>query len=200
VQSRDATLAATLRALAHQRIDTPDAARALKGALARLSGAEDPIQSGLQAYRPDRKQPGVAAALHRLLERQHYRLAHWQLSSSEINYRRFFDINTLAALRVEHLPAFEAIHPLVSSTCRHSRPSIRSCCGLSAMVGCTDCGSITSMDCGIRISIAVGCKTRLAALSPAAPGLSTPWSRRSSSPTKPCRASPGSLERPATSG
>jgi (1->4)-alpha-D-glucan 1-alpha-D-glucosylmutase len=112
-QSRDATLAAALRALARQRIDTPDTARALKGALARLSGAADVIRAGLQAYRPDSKQPGAAAALHRLLERQHYRLAHWQLSSSEINYRRFFDINNLAALRVEHLPAFEAIHPLV---------------------------------------------------------------------------------------
>jgi (1->4)-alpha-D-glucan 1-alpha-D-glucosylmutase len=113
VQSGDATLVAAFRALARQRIDTPDAARALKSALAQLSGAADVIQTELQAYRPDPKQPDAAAALHRLLERQHYRLAHWQLSSSEINYRRFFDINTLAALCVEHLPAFEAIHPLV---------------------------------------------------------------------------------------
>jgi (1->4)-alpha-D-glucan 1-alpha-D-glucosylmutase len=113
VQSRDTNLPAALRALARQRIDTPDAARALKGALARLSGAADLIQAGLQAYHPDPKQPAAATPLHRLLERQHYRLAHWQLASSEINYRRFFDINTLAALRVEHLPAFEAIHPLV---------------------------------------------------------------------------------------
>jgi (1->4)-alpha-D-glucan 1-alpha-D-glucosylmutase len=121
VQSRDAALAAALRALARQRIDTPDDARALKRALARLSAAADIIQSGLQAYRPDPKQPDAAAALHRLLERQHYRLAHWQLSSSEINYRRFFDINTLAALRVEYLPAFEAIHPLVLRLVGESR-------------------------------------------------------------------------------
>ena len=113
VQSGDAALATALHGLARQRIDTPDAARALKGALARLSGDADLIQSGLQAYRPDPKQPGAASALHRLLERQHYRLAHWQLASSEINYRRFFDINNLAALRVEHLAAFDAIHPLV---------------------------------------------------------------------------------------
>ena len=113
VQSRDATLAAALRMLARQRIDTPEAGRALKSALAQRSGAADLIQSGLQAYRPDPKQPGAPATLHRLLERQNYRLAHWQLASSDINYRRFFDINNLAALRVEYLTAFEAIHPLV---------------------------------------------------------------------------------------
>ncbi|MBV8743941.1 MAG: malto-oligosyltrehalose synthase, partial [Xanthobacteraceae bacterium] len=113
VQSREPALAEALRALARQRVDTPETARALKDALARFSGVADLIQSGLRAYRTDPNQPGAAAALHRLLERQHYRLAHWQLASSEINYRRFFDINNLAALRVEHLPAFEAIHPLV---------------------------------------------------------------------------------------
>ena len=113
VQSRDATLAAALRALACKRADTPEHARALKHALAQLPGAADAIQSGLLAYRPDPQQPGGAATLHRLLERQNYRLAHWQLASSNINYRRFFDINNLAALRVEYLPAFEAIHPLV---------------------------------------------------------------------------------------
>jgi (1->4)-alpha-D-glucan 1-alpha-D-glucosylmutase len=113
LQARDATMAAELRALARQRVDTPEAARTLKSALARLSRAKALIQDGLQPYRPDPKQPATAAALHLLLERQNYRLAHWQLASSNINYRRFFDINNLAALRVEYPPAFEAIHPLV---------------------------------------------------------------------------------------
>ncbi|MBV9632599.1 MAG: malto-oligosyltrehalose synthase [Xanthobacteraceae bacterium] len=113
VQSRDATLAAALRTLAHERADTPEHARALKSALAQLSGGADLIQSGLRAYRPDRQQPAATATLHRLVERQNYRLAHWQLASSNINYRRFFDINNLAALRVEYPPAFAAIHPLV---------------------------------------------------------------------------------------
>ena len=48
-----------------------------------------------------------------MLERQHYRLGHWRLASSDINYRRFFDINTLAGLRVEDAGTFEAIHRLV---------------------------------------------------------------------------------------
>jgi (1->4)-alpha-D-glucan 1-alpha-D-glucosylmutase len=52
-------------------------------------------------------------ALHDLLERQPYRLAYWRVAADEINYRRFFDINTLAALREERLDVFEATHWLV---------------------------------------------------------------------------------------
>lgn len=52
-------------------------------------------------------------ALHELLERQAYRLAFWRVSSCEINYRRFFDINELAALRVEAPEVFAATHALI---------------------------------------------------------------------------------------
>ncbi len=48
--------------------------------------------------------------LHRLLERQHYRLAWWGTAGDEINWRRFFDINGLAGLRVESPVVFEATH------------------------------------------------------------------------------------------
>lgn len=51
--------------------------------------------------------------LHALLERQHYRLAWWRAANDEINWRRFFDINELAALRVEDDDVFEAVHALV---------------------------------------------------------------------------------------
>jgi (1->4)-alpha-D-glucan 1-alpha-D-glucosylmutase len=51
--------------------------------------------------------------LHALLEAQAYRLAHWRVAADEINYRRFFDINDLAALRMENREAFEATHALV---------------------------------------------------------------------------------------
>jgi (1->4)-alpha-D-glucan 1-alpha-D-glucosylmutase len=50
------------------------------------------------------------AHLHRLLERQNYRLAWWGTAGDEINWRRFFDINGLAALRVERADVFEATH------------------------------------------------------------------------------------------
>jgi (1->4)-alpha-D-glucan 1-alpha-D-glucosylmutase len=51
-------------------------------------------------------------ALHRLLERQHYRLAYWRVASDEINYRRFFEITDLAGVRVEDKPVFDATHAL----------------------------------------------------------------------------------------
>ncbi|MGH8228334.1 MAG: malto-oligosyltrehalose synthase, partial [Steroidobacteraceae bacterium] len=51
--------------------------------------------------------------LHRLLESQAYRLAYWRVASDEVNYRRFFDVNDLAALRMENESVFEATHRLV---------------------------------------------------------------------------------------
>ena len=51
--------------------------------------------------------------LHALLELQPYRLAYWRVSSEEINYRRFFDINDLVGLRQEDPACFAATHRLV---------------------------------------------------------------------------------------
>jgi (1->4)-alpha-D-glucan 1-alpha-D-glucosylmutase len=48
-----------------------------------------------------------------LLENQCYRLSFWRVGSDEINYRRFFDINDLAALATEREDVFEAVHALV---------------------------------------------------------------------------------------
>ncbi|MDI9248934.1 malto-oligosyltrehalose synthase [Stenotrophomonas sp. RS-48] len=50
--------------------------------------------------------------LQALLQRQHYRLAWWRTAGDQVNYRRFFDINELAALRVEREDVFEAVHAL----------------------------------------------------------------------------------------
>ena len=63
---------------------------------------------------PTTRPPRTAAsALHRLLERQHYRLAWWRAAADEINWRRFFDITSLAGLRVELPEVFDATHELV---------------------------------------------------------------------------------------
>ncbi|WP_277374717.1 malto-oligosyltrehalose synthase [Pseudomonas sp. AA-38] len=51
--------------------------------------------------------------LHQLLERQHYRVASWRTAADDINWRRFFDINELGALRVEHREVFEQTHAKV---------------------------------------------------------------------------------------
>jgi (1->4)-alpha-D-glucan 1-alpha-D-glucosylmutase len=50
--------------------------------------------------------------LEKLLEEQAYRLSFWHVAADEINYRRFFDINELAAIRVEEPVVFEAVHEL----------------------------------------------------------------------------------------
>src|SRR5213079_3783645 len=52
-------------------------------------------------------------ALDELLNAQSYRLAFWRVAAEEINCRRFFDVNVLAAIRVELPEVFDAIHRLV---------------------------------------------------------------------------------------
>ncbi len=51
--------------------------------------------------------------LHALLDEQNYRLAYWRTASDEINYRRFFDVNELAGVRMEDPAVFEATHGLI---------------------------------------------------------------------------------------
>jgi (1->4)-alpha-D-glucan 1-alpha-D-glucosylmutase len=48
-----------------------------------------------------------------LLADQAYRLAYWRVAGEEINYRRFFDINELAAIRMEEPEVFAETHRLV---------------------------------------------------------------------------------------
>jgi (1->4)-alpha-D-glucan 1-alpha-D-glucosylmutase len=91
------------------RSEAPGFKAELKG----TTGSADIIARGLDAYRAGPQRPAQILALHHLLERQHYRLGHWRLASSDINYRRFFDVNTLAGLRVEDSGTFDAIHRLV---------------------------------------------------------------------------------------
>ena len=55
-------------------------------------------------------QPRSFDPLDRLLNMQSYRLAHWRVASEEINYRRFFDVNELAALRMEDPVVFDEVH------------------------------------------------------------------------------------------
>ena len=56
---------------------------------------------------------GDPELLHAVLEAQHYRLAYWKVAGRELNYRRFFAINELAAIRPEDPDVFEATHHLL---------------------------------------------------------------------------------------
>ncbi|MDP9393935.1 MAG: malto-oligosyltrehalose synthase [Actinomycetota bacterium] len=63
--------------------------------------------------------PGTQALpLDELLERQWYRLAYWRVADEELNYRRFFDVDTLAGLRVERDEVFAESHALLVAMVR----------------------------------------------------------------------------------
>ena len=81
-----------------------------KGRLARLAGRRPDVASAIESALATFNADGPRDALHELLEAQAYRLAFWRVASDEINYRRFFDINDLAALRMEDERVFEATH------------------------------------------------------------------------------------------
>ncbi len=68
------------------------------------------IQSRVTAIN---REASARSELHDLLESQAYRLACWRVAGDEINYRRFFDINDLAGLRVEDETVFNATHRLL---------------------------------------------------------------------------------------
>jgi (1->4)-alpha-D-glucan 1-alpha-D-glucosylmutase len=71
------------------------------------------LDAALQAFNSPEHDPAARERLHELLENQAYRLSSWRVAADEINYRRFFDINDLAALRMENENTFEATHRFV---------------------------------------------------------------------------------------
>ena len=89
--------------------------------------------NGKCAQRPEEavKDP---LALHRLLEKQHYRLAFWRVASDEINYRRFFEITDLAGVRVEDQDVFEATHALIAQA--RAAPAASTACASTIPTAC----------------------------------------------------------------
>src|SRR5690606_21180026 len=93
------------------------AGQALKLELARRAGADPALVRALEAAAAAfRGTPGELDSwmpLHALLENQSYRASYWRAAADEINYRRFFNINDLAGIRVEQEDLFEETHRLV---------------------------------------------------------------------------------------
>ena len=87
------------RRLAALVASTPDFGRALDAALLELNGKKGEASS--------------FDALDTLLREQNYRLASWRVAVEEINYRRFFDVNDLAAIRMENDAVFDESHALL---------------------------------------------------------------------------------------
>jgi (1->4)-alpha-D-glucan 1-alpha-D-glucosylmutase len=87
------------RRLDRRCAEAPQVQRAIEKALAQINGNPG--------------DPRSFDKLDELLNSQSYRLAFWRVAAEEINYRRFFDVNDLAAIRVELPKVFDAIHRLV---------------------------------------------------------------------------------------
>src|SRR5437899_1080009 len=87
------------RRLERRCAEAPEVQRAIETALLQINGK--------------RGDPRSFDKLDELLNAQSYRLAFWRVAAEEINYRRFFDINDLAAIRVELAKVFDAVHRLV---------------------------------------------------------------------------------------
>jgi (1->4)-alpha-D-glucan 1-alpha-D-glucosylmutase len=71
------------------------------------------VQENIRVFNGTAGEPRSFDLLDELLNQQAYRLASWKVASEEINYRRFFDINELAAIRVEESSVFEATHEVI---------------------------------------------------------------------------------------
>ncbi len=71
------------------------------------------IEENLKIFNGDPEDPKSFDLLDDLLNDQVYRLSHWRVATEEINYRRFFDINELAAIRMEHPHVFNEAHRLI---------------------------------------------------------------------------------------
>jgi (1->4)-alpha-D-glucan 1-alpha-D-glucosylmutase len=90
-----------------------------KRRLAELGGRSPEVVKGIIAavdkINGDPASPASFDDLHELVKAQAFRLANWRVAADDVNYRRFFDTNDLAGLRMENEDVFEATHRLVLS-------------------------------------------------------------------------------------
>jgi len=100
------------------------AGRVLKDELARIAATpagREGLETAAAAFSASAGAPPGCQPLHELLESQVYRLSYWRVAADEINYRRFFDINDLAGLRVEDDDVFAQVHALLFGLLREGK-------------------------------------------------------------------------------
>ena len=89
----------------------------IKRRLASLSAESEAVERGIadsmRTINGRKGDPGSFDALERLLADQAYRLSFWRVAADEINYRRFFDVNELAAIRTEDPAVFQETHGVI---------------------------------------------------------------------------------------
>jgi len=79
------------------------------------------IDENVRIFNGVKGEPRSFDLLDSLLGQQVYRLSHWRVATEEINYRRFFDINDLAAIRMEDPVVFEESHRLIFKLIREGK-------------------------------------------------------------------------------
>ncbi|RXR06605.1 malto-oligosyltrehalose synthase [Pseudoxanthomonas composti] len=75
-------------------------------------GTRYPLHAGTDAALLEAARGGDADALQQVALSQPYRLVWWRMGNDQVNYRRFFDITSLAGLRMERAEVFDAVHAL----------------------------------------------------------------------------------------
>lgn len=126
------SICASLDKLAPREVVTPEAVadrarekEVAKRRLAALCDASprirDFVDENVRIFNGKKGDPRSFDLLEALLEGQAYRLAFWRVAGDEINYRRFFDVNGLAALRMEEPEVFAAAHRLVLGLVRDGK-------------------------------------------------------------------------------
>lgn len=80
---------------------------------ARCAEIRESIEENVKTLNGVIGNPASFDLLHALLELQAYRPAYWRTAADEINYRRFFDINELAGLRMENPLVFDTTHAFI---------------------------------------------------------------------------------------
>ena len=97
----------------------------IKRRLTALGAAEprvrEHIERNVTIFNGEAGDPRSFDRLDALLEMQPYRLSFWRVATEEINYRRFFDINELAAIRVEQPAVFEETHRTILQFLREGK-------------------------------------------------------------------------------
>jgi (1->4)-alpha-D-glucan 1-alpha-D-glucosylmutase len=79
------------------------------------------IDQNIKLFNGIKGEPGSFDLLDRLLSEQVYRLSYWRVATEEINYRRFFDINELASIRMEDPVVFKETHKLIFKLIREGK-------------------------------------------------------------------------------
>jgi (1->4)-alpha-D-glucan 1-alpha-D-glucosylmutase len=87
--------------------------RRLAALCLRSSPVSEILAENVRLLNGELGRPKSFDALHQLIKAQAYRLTQWRVADDDINYRRFFDVNELAALRMENDAVFNATHSFV---------------------------------------------------------------------------------------